>query len=263
MLLYCYFELATWKDRVVFNSPLRTLNDGGINMDEDQVVEQTEEPVQGTEPESQEQVSETQEQQEKVFRQADVDRIINERLGRERQKYTPYQSFVDSEAKRNNMTTEQYFQAVEQQRQVEERQQYEAQGINPDVMNQFLEKHPDIQYAKEMRSKADADAKFQSEASEFFSTFPDVEVAKISPEVYQLKHEKGLSLTDAYLRVNFKSLKAQSEQEVIKKLQGNAQSSPGSLGQGGAAQTSTVSSMSKADFKAMQEQVLRGERRQL
>lgn len=232
-------------------------------MDEslEQVV--TEEPVQGTEPESQEQASESQEQQEKVFHQADVDRIINERLGRERQKYTPYQSFVDAEAKRNNMTTEQYFQAVEQQRQAEERQAYEAQGINPDLVNQLIDKHPDVQFGRDARSKADADAKFQSEANEFFSTFPDVEVAKIQPEVYQLKHEKGLSLTDAYLRVNFKSLKAQSEQEVIKKLQGNAQSSPGSLGQGGAAQTSTVSSMSKADFKAMQDQVLRGERKQL
>ena len=57
--------------------------------------------------------------------------------------------------------------------------------------------------------------------------------------------------------------KSTAEQDAVKKLISNGQSSPGALGQGGSGNTSTISSMSKADFKTMQEQVLRGERRQI
>lgn len=196
-----------------------------------------------------------------------VEQAFAKRLASERQKieqeYSPYRGFIESEAKRYNMTTEQYIQAVEQQRQAEERQQYIDQGINPDLVNQLLEKHPDIQYAREMRSKQQQEVQFQAEANEFFQTFPDVDASKIDPEVFRLKAEKGLSLTDAYLRVNFSKMRSQTEQEVIAKLQSNAQSSPGALGQGGEPPANSISKMSKSDFEKLQQEVLRGERKNL
>lgn len=202
-------------------------------------------------------------QTEKTFTQADVDRIVGERLGRERQKYTSYQSFIEAEAKRYEMTAEQYIQAVEQQRQAEERQRYIDQGLNPDLVNRLLEQHPDIQYARQLRAQQQQEAQFQAEANEFFQTFPDVDASKIDPEVFRLKAEKGLSLTDAYLRVNFSKMRSQTEQEVIAKLQSNAQSTPGSLNQGGGQPSHSISKMSKSDFEKLQQEVLRGERKQL
>lgn len=59
------------------------------------------------------------------------------------------------------------------------------------------------------------------------------------------------------------STKSSAEQDAVKRLLNNGQSSPGSLSEGGSGQSSTISSMSKADFAKMQEQVLRGERKQI
>jgi hypothetical protein len=59
------------------------------------------------------------------------------------------------------------------------------------------------------------------------------------------------------------STKSTAEQDAVKRLINNSQSSPGALSQGGANQTNSISSMSKSDFAKLQEQVLRGERKQI
>jgi hypothetical protein len=196
-----------------------------------------------------------------------VEQAFARRLASERQKieqeFSPYRSFVETEAKRNNMTSEQWLQAVEQQRQAEERQNYINQGINPDLVNKLIESNPEVQYARQMRAQQEEQSKFQTEANEFFQTFPDVKVEEISPAVYQLKAEKGLSLTDAYLRVNFSSLKVKSEQEVIAKMQANSQSSPGSLSQGGEPPKTDIGHMNKTDFESLVARVKRGEKIQI
>ena len=66
-----------------------------------------------------------QEKQERLFRQADVDRIIQERLARERQKHEaelknhPYLSYLEQKAQRFGMTVEQL---IENDRKYEEQQ---------------------------------------------------------------------------------------------------------------------------------------------
>jgi hypothetical protein len=149
---------------------------------------------------------------------------------------------------------------IEQQQQ---RAQYEEAGIDPDIMNQFIEKHPDIQYARELKQKEEETQKFNSEANELFAEFPDLKPEQIPSEVWQLKESKGLSLLDSYLRVNYKSLGQQKEQEAIQKLQGNAVASPGSLGGGDVNHVTNVSNLSSKDFSSLVDQVLRGERKQL
>lgn len=158
---------------------------------------------------------------------------------------------------------DQYQQAKADYEQQQRDNQLRQQGIDPDLINQLLEHHPDIQWAREMQSKQAEENKFQAEANEFFDMFKDVDPATIQPEVWRLKADKGLSLVDAYMRVNWGKQVTQGEQQAVQKLMQNAQSSPGALSQGGNVQDTSISKMSKADFQKLQDQVLRGERRTL
>ncbi|MBS4173475.1 hypothetical protein [Bacillus sp. FJAT-49736] len=153
--------------------------------------------------------------------------------------------------------------ALDEMERQQQLQEYEQAGINPDVLNKFLEQHPAIQYAKQMEAQQREQERFQNEANEFFSEFPNVKAEDIQPEVFQLQQQKGLSLLDAYLRVNYKSFSQQAEQQTIQKLQSNALSSPGALGGGEVNHNTSISSLSSKDFSSLVDQVLRGERKQL
>jgi hypothetical protein len=148
-----------------------------------------------------------------------------------------------------------YQRAIEEQRQA---QMYEEAGISPESFNQLLEQHPDIQFAREMKAKAEEEQRFQQEANELFQEFPDLKAEQIPSEVWQLKEQRGVTLLDAYLRVTYKSLGQRKEQEAIQKLQQNARSTPGSLG-AGAEHKAGYANMTAADKKALRERVLRGE----
>lgn len=153
--------------------------------------------------------------------------------------------------------------ALDEMEQQQQREQYEQAGINPDLLNQFIEQHPSVKYANELKAKEQEQAKFNAEANELFAEFPDLKPEQIPAEVWQLKETKGLSLLDSYLRVSYKSLGQQKEQEAIQKLQGNALSSPGALGGGDVNHTTSVAKLSSNDFNSLVDQVLRGERKQL
>lgn len=150
--------------------------------------------------------------------------------------------------------------AIEQE---QEAQRYREMGVDPEAFNTLIEQHPDIQFAREMKAKQEEEQRFQSEANELFSEFPDLKPEQIPAEVWQIKEQKGLSLLDSYLRVNYKNMGQQAEQQAIQKLQGNAVSSPGSLGGGDVNHVQSVSKLSSSDFNSLVDQVLRGERKQL
>ncbi|MFY0760196.1 hypothetical protein AB1K32_15100 [Metabacillus dongyingensis] len=156
-------------------------------------------------------------------------------------------------------THDELLQALDQAEKEREQQKYVDAGIDPDTFNSLLEQHPDIQYAREMKQKEEASQKFNAEANEFFSEFPDVKPEDIPAEVWTLKDQKGLTLLDSYLRVNYKSLGQQKEQEAIQKLQTNSLSSPGSLSGGDVPHKANIGSMGKSDFSSLVEKVLRGE----
>jgi hypothetical protein len=160
-------------------------------------------------------------------------------------------------------TEEELWQALDYSKQEQQRQQYEEAGINPDVFNQFLEQHPDIQFARQMKQQQQEQQQLANEWGELVQEFPDLTPEKIPTEAFQLQQQKGLSLLDAYLRVNYKNLSQQKEQEAIQKLQNNAASSPGSLGGGDVSHVTNVSKLSSSDFNSLVDQVLRGERKQL
>lgn len=157
--------------------------------------------------------------------------------------------------------------ALDQFEKEQERQDLIQRGLDPDaledVVNKRIESHPDIQYAREMKQQQEEQQRFQEEANELFSEFPDLKPEQIPAEVWQLKEQRGLSLLDSYLRVNYKNLGQQKEQEAIQKLQQNAVSSPGSLGGGDVRHNTNIKNLSSNDFNSIVEQVLRGERKQL
>ena len=134
--------------------------------------------------------------------------------------------------------------------------------------DKYLENHPVIRYANQLQQQQQQQEQFNQEANELFQTFPDLKPEQIPPEAFQLQEQfnlqgKHLPLLDAYLRVSYKTLGQQKEQEAIQKLQQNSLSSTGSLGSGDVSHNTNVSKLSSSDFNSLVNQVLRGERKTL
>lgn len=136
--------------------------------------------------------------------------------------------------------------------------QLEDAGVDPSIVNQAIETHPDVQWARQMREQEQSNKAFEKEALELFDEFPELKVDQIQPEVYKMRQEKGLSLLDAYLRVNHKSFAKQAEQQAVQKI--ISYNSPGALSSGAEPQKVSIKDMPKTDFAALKERVLRGEK---
>jgi hypothetical protein len=135
--------------------------------------------------------------------------------------------------------------------------------FDPDVLNQFLESHPDMKYAREMRAKEQETQQIASEIEQLKERFPDVRPEDLTDELFQVKAQRNVPLLHAYLELNFSKLAQQKEQEAIQKLQQNSQASPGSLGNGDVSHSKSVNGLSSKDFGSLVDQVLRGERTKL
>jgi hypothetical protein len=159
-------------------------------------------------------------------------------------------------------------QLEQEQQQQQQEALYQQAGVDPEAFNQILANHPAIQYANQLQQQQQEQQQLANEWGELVNLFPDITPEKIPPEVFNLQEQmaqqnKHLSLVDAYLRVNYKSLGQQKEQEAIQKLQQNQLTSPGALGSGDVSHVTNVSKLSSNDFNNLVNQVLRGERRQL
>jgi hypothetical protein len=160
-------------------------------------------------------------------------------------------------------TEDEVWQALDQAKQEQQRQEQEAlyqqAGVDPDTFNQLLSNHPAIQYANQLQQQQQEEQRLASEWGELAQEFPDMTPEKIPQEVFQLQmSHPNLSLLDAYLRVNYKNLAQQQEQAAIQKLQQNQLSSPGALG-AGADHITSYSQLSAQDKAALRQRVLRGE----
>lgn len=120
-------------------------------------------------------------------------------------------------------TTDELFQAMEQAQQEQEAERYRQAGIDPQAFNQLLENNPEIQYARQMRAKQEADQRFQSEANELFQAFPDLKPEQIPPEVWQA-HSQGIPLKFAYMQHEYGQLKSQVQ--VLKQNKQNEDKAP-------------------------------------
>lgn len=184
-------------------------------------------PQETTQAAEQETAQEKQEKQEKLFRQADVDRIVQERLARERQKYenNPYLKYLQEKAQRLGITVDQL---IENDRKWEEQQQIQKlvqQNIPPEFAKEMLEnrKFREMYQAEQQRRQ-------QEEAQrrmfmEFIQTYPDVKADQIPQEVWQMVLQQGYPLTAAYAIWENRQLKQQMQ--TIQANQKNAETSTG------------------------------------
>lgn len=180
-----------------------------------------------------------QEKQERLFRQADVDRIIQERLARERQKYEtelknhPHLSYLEQKAQRFGITVEQLIendQKWEQQQKLNELVQnnipkeYAEKLLKVDELEQW--KAQTEQQRQEEQRKQQEQQYRQQMYAEFLQMYPDVKPEQIPKEVWQLVNQ-GHRLASAYAIHENKLLKQQyqTQQANFK----NAESSTGSV----------------------------------
>ncbi|MFS0904133.1 hypothetical protein AB3N02_13850 [Priestia aryabhattai] len=177
------------------------------------------------------------------------------------EKANTYQSELDRVAKLSGYQSYDEMQgALDEYEKEQQAQQWRDQGIDPDTMNQFIEQHPDIQYAREMKQKEQQAAEFNAQVNQLLEAHPDLKPDDIPAEVWQVHEQQGIPLLYAYRFHAYDSVAKNAQQQAIQSLQQNAASSPGSLGAQGAEHNKSVASMSKADFAKMQQEVLNGTR---
>jgi hypothetical protein len=109
-------------------------------------------------------------------------------------------------------------------------QEMKDKGVDPETVKKYVEEHPDVKAAREYRQNQEKEAKQKAEFVEFFGEFPDVDAAKIPPEVWA-ENAKGKPLADAYARYLLKSQR--DEEAKAKANKANADSSMGSVSTNG------------------------------
>jgi hypothetical protein len=136
-----------------------------------------------------------------------------------------------------------YEQAVKDAWEREEIEKLVEQNIPEQYAKEMLEnKRFREQYQNEATAKQQAD-KEQQMYAEFIETFPGVSAENIPVEVWKLV-DQGKDLVSAYALHQVKNLdaiKAQTQQETLKTLQSNAETSTGSVSQGSAGEVSAMS----------------------
>lgn len=185
-------------------------------------------------PETQTQVEPAiEEPVEKVFTQSELDRIIRDRLEREKAQFenNPALSLIKRHAEKNGLSIDQYVTAVEQQEKEEQALALAQQAnIPPHVARHLQELQQDKERALLEQQKQQQK---QQQYREFFNEYPNVKPEDVPQEVWQ-DVNRGVPLTYAYAkhdnRVKSELLaKLQKGANVIKSNAVNQQNSPSAL----------------------------------
>lgn len=173
---------------------------------------------------------------------------------KEETKQETYQAARDSYIAEQNMewmgkpikTEAEYAQALKEKEIYDNLSQ---QKLPEEVINELIEGKRDRQERMTEKQQAQTESAKQQEFLEFVTEFPDVKPEEIPNEVWQLKKDRGLSLTDAYIRIERNQLKNQLEATKIN--QQNGSTSTGAIsGQG----TPGNSFFSEVQVKAMSQE---------
>ncbi|GKX27852.1 hypothetical protein SH1V18_03320 [Vallitalea longa] len=170
-------------------------------------------------------------------------------------KSDPRLSFVDKLAKNYGFnSTAEYIEAVNKQQEQDKLNELISKNIPEEYAKEMIEnKKFRQQYEDQVKVTQEKEAR-EKEFGEFLNENPDIDPSTIKPDVWQLREEKGISLLDAYNRTRIKdlleqqdSIKQQTEQETINKINNNAKT-PGSASGGNVDHSSKWDSMSDEDF---------------
>lgn len=135
----------------------------------------------------------------------------------------PRLSFVEELARENNMTVDQYLEAVRQHKEQERLNQLIQQNIPEDIAKEILENRKfREQLENEKKTKA-SEEKRQAEFKEFIEMFSDVQADKIPSDVWE-KNAQGVPLKYAYMEHQMNDLKTQIA--ALKQNETNKQKAP-------------------------------------
>lgn len=162
---------------------------------------------------------------------------------RVREKYEeskPVVGFVEKLAQQNGMTVPEYLRAVDEyQRQQEIQDLQQRTNLDSELAEELYYSRQERHEREQRRQQEAQEKQQQQEYIEFLTEFKGVSAEDIPQEVWRLKAEKGISITDAYTRYQYGQIKGQqTAQEANAK---NAQSSTGSLTGNGETPNSYIS----------------------
>ena len=220
---------------------LNTATTGGDNLenqqDPSQQVDNGDTGLEGqTAPENDTQTQQTQ--QERMFRQSELDGIIKDRIARERQRFegemqkNPALSYLTQKAQRLGISVEQLIANDQRYEQQQELNRLLQQNIPPEYAKEMLESRQFRQKYQQTQQVLQRQQAQQKMYSEFLEAYPEAKPEDIPPEVWGAV-KKGETLLSAYTRYENKKLReqlngAQTQQKTAEANGKNAQSSPGS-----------------------------------
>lgn len=186
-----------------------------------------------------------QEKQERLFKQSELDAIIEKRLAKERQRHetetkTAAQQARDSwiaeqgyEWKGKPITTEAEYKQALQEQEMENKIRAQYSNVPDEIVNELLEgKRFREQYQTEKQT-AEQKAAEQKMYSDFLEAYPDIKPEEIPVDVWK-EVKAGRNLTDAYVRYENKRLKDemskyQQQQQTQQANDKNAGTSTGAV----------------------------------
>jgi hypothetical protein len=131
-----------------------------------------------------------------------------------------------------------YQNALAQQKADEQRRQLQDAGIDPSVINQYIDNHPAVKAAKNMTEKAQQEQlqrQLQGEVEELSKEFPESGIKTIDDYINQPNYpdmlkliQRGYTLSDAYEKVNRAELRKKAA-ETAKQATLNNVNSKGHL----------------------------------
>lgn len=180
-----------------------------------------------------------------------------------------YQQMLDRTARYYGFDNHEEYMAALEQAEMDKRIQEEAEklGVDEEVIRNHLQplNQKVTEYERQLNELKEAEALRQVEnqlasMEKDSEKFPDF--AKYKNDVINIAASRGYTLEDAYKIATYEdrvlSAKMQAQQEVVRNLQQNADSSIGSLGADSPEQTSGYGAMSPTERRAFREAVKAG-----
>lgn len=181
-----------------------------------------------------------------------------------------YQQMLERTAKFYGFDSHETYMTALEQAETDRRIQEEADrlGVSEDVIREYVQplksELDQLKQRDQQRSEADLVQKVESQIASMendVTNYPDFAQHKV--EVINMAATKGYSLEDAYKILTYDTrvttASQQAQQEAIRRLQQNADSSTGALGADSPDQATGYMGMSPADRKAYRDRIKRGQ----
>ena len=187
---------------------------------------------------------------------------LSEKTKQIEEKYSPYVSFIENEAKKYGMNTEEYIQAIAEQREQEALEAQQEADIQKygDLPQEVLEK---VKKAEEYEQREQETARWREEGQAFLKEFPNFKNFNEMPEeVFQIVEKEKCSLISAYKSYqydmqNSEKFRIEQEQKMLSNINKN-KVMPNSLSKGSEHKPRNVNDIPKDEFEKMLETVKRG-----